>query len=81
MALLTLNQETNSAMVTLYILHNGAYMTSLTSKIEYDKFASLLLESMADGVFTVDKNDKISSWNPSMERITGYTAEEAIGET
>ena len=44
-------------------------------------FARLLLESMADGVFTLDETGKIRSWNPSMERITGYTAEEAIGKS
>lgn len=44
-------------------------------------FASLLLESMADGVFTLDDTGKIRSWNPSMERITGYTVEEAIGKS
>ncbi len=44
------------------------------------KFAGLLLESMADGVFTLDDKGHITSWNPAMERITGYTAEEAIGK-
>ncbi len=44
-------------------------------------FASLLLESMADGVFTLDDKGRITSWNPSMERITGYTAKEAEGKS
>ena len=44
-------------------------------------FARLLLESMADGVFTLDSKGKITSWNPSMVRITGYTAVEAIGKS
>jgi len=43
-------------------------------------FASLMLESMADGVFTLDEKGRITSWNPSMERITGYTAKEAVGQ-
>jgi len=42
-------------------------------------FAGLLLDCMADGVFTLDHNGRITSWNPAMERITGYTAEQAIG--
>jgi len=42
-------------------------------------FSRLLLESMADGVFTLDRAGNITSWNPSLERMTGYTAEEAIG--
>lgn len=36
---------------------------------------------MSDGVFTLDTNGQITSWNPSMERISGYTAEEALGKT
>ncbi len=43
-------------------------------------FSSLLLESMADGVFTLNEEGEILSWNPAMERITGYTAGEAIGK-
>ncbi len=45
------------------------------------KFAGLLLDSMADGVFTLDREGKITSWNPAMERITGYTAREAVGKS
>jgi len=44
-------------------------------------FARLLLETMADGVFTLDDKGKITSWNASMERITGYTAGEALGKS
>lgn len=43
------------------------------------EFERLLLESMADGVFTLNSKGLITSWNPSMERITGYSAKEAIG--
>jgi PAS domain S-box-containing protein len=44
-------------------------------------FAELLLESMAEGVFTIDGSGKIESWNPSMERITGFSKDEVIGKT
>lgn len=43
-------------------------------------FSSLLLEAMADGVFTLNKAGEITSWNPAMERITGYPPEEALGQ-
>jgi len=46
-----------------------------------NRFVNLLLESMADGVFALDARGKISSWNKSMERITGYAAREASGQT
>ncbi len=42
--------------------------------------ARLLVESMADGVFTLDENGSIMSWNPAMERISGYQQEEAVGQ-
>ena len=44
-------------------------------------FARLLLECMADGVFTLDHKGIITSWNPSMSRITGYKAAEAVGKS
>ncbi len=42
--------------------------------------ANLLLESMADGVFTINNRGTVLSWNPSMERITGYMAKEILGK-
>ncbi|MGA1869802.1 MAG: sigma-54 interaction domain-containing protein [bacterium] len=44
-------------------------------------FADLLLESMADGVFTLNEKGEISSWNRAMERITGYTIQEVLGKS
>ena len=45
------------------------------------RFASYLLESMADGVFTLNQAGEITSWNASMEKISGYNAQEALGRT
>ena len=45
------------------------------------RFASYLLESMADGVFTLNQAGEITSWNASMEKISGYNAQEALGLT
>ncbi|MFZ2631972.1 MAG: sigma 54-interacting transcriptional regulator [Desulfosalsimonadaceae bacterium] len=44
-------------------------------------FAHLLLDAMAEGVFTLNADGIIRSWNPSMEKISGYSAAEAIGQT
>jgi len=41
---------------------------------------SIILDSIADGVFTVDKEWQITSFNKSAERITGFSKEEAIGQ-
>ena len=37
----------------------------------------MLLESIGDGVFALDTQGRIISWNPAMAQITGYMAKEA----
>lgn len=39
----------------------------------------IILDSIADGVFTVDSDLKVTSFNRSAEKITGIKKEEAIG--
>ena len=39
----------------------------------------VVLDSVADGVFTVDPDLHITYWNRAAEEITGYSAEEALG--
>jgi len=56
-------------------------MTKKTHEIWNFRFVNQIIDSMADGVFTMDADGRVSSWNPSMERISGYTAEEALGRT
>ena len=56
-------------------------MYQLTDNIWNDRFATLLLDAMAEGVFTLDPDGVITSWNPAMTKITGYHASEALGKT
>lgn len=42
-------------------------------------FTEAILESISDGVFTVDREWKVTSFNRSAETITGIPREEAIG--
>ncbi len=42
-------------------------------------FLNQVIECMAEGVFTLDEAGRITTWNPAMERITGYPADEALG--
>lgn len=49
----------------------------MTSPIENQ--TKIILDSIADGVFTVDSDLKITSFNRSAEHITGIRKEEAIG--
>ncbi|MEJ2039077.1 MAG: sigma 54-interacting transcriptional regulator [Desulfosarcinaceae bacterium] len=44
-------------------------------------FMRKIIEAMAEGVFTMDAKGRITFWNPAMERISGYTAREALGKT
>lgn len=44
------------------------------------KFFKVILSSIADGVFTVDSNRIITSFNPAAEKITGIPAFKAIGK-
>ena len=39
----------------------------------------IILDSIADGVFTVDKNWRITSFNRAAEKITGISKGEALG--
>jgi PAS domain S-box-containing protein len=42
--------------------------------------ARLILDSVADGVFAVDRDWRITYFNKAAERITGFTREEATGQ-
>ena len=41
--------------------------------------ARIIIESVADGVFTVDVNRVITYFNRAAEQITGFNRSEAIG--
>ncbi len=48
---------------------------STTEKIKLQT----ILQSMAEGVFTVDRDKRITAFNPAAQEITGLKEEEAIG--
>jgi PAS domain S-box-containing protein len=56
-------------------------MTDLKQETPDPRFARYLLESMADGVFTLNRAGEITFWNASMKKISGYSAQEALGKT
>ncbi len=45
-----------------------------------NNLTSSILESISDGVFTVDREWKITSFNRAAERITGVSRKDAIGQ-
>lgn len=40
-----------------------------------------LLNSMADGVYFVDLNRRVTYWNKAAERLSGFTAQEVVGNS
>jgi PAS domain S-box-containing protein len=44
------------------------------------RFFQVILSSIADGVFTVDSERNITSFNPAAEKITGMPANKALGK-
>jgi PAS domain S-box-containing protein len=44
------------------------------------RFFKVILSSIADGVFTVNSNRVVTSFNPAAEKITGIPASKAIGK-
>jgi PAS domain S-box-containing protein len=47
---------------------------------EEPEVAAIILDSVADGVFTVDRDWRITSFNRAAERITGVPRDEALGQ-
>jgi PAS domain S-box-containing protein len=47
--------------------------------LEEEDFATLIIRSTIDGIYTYDRDLKITLWNPAMERITGLKKEKVLG--
>ncbi len=43
-----------------------------------EELSKIIFNSISDGIFTIDKNCKITSFNKAAEKITGFSASEAI---
>jgi len=56
------------------------YMAKKKRELTDEKLVKAVLDSVAEGVFTVDKDFNITSFNRGAERITGFSLEEAIGQ-
>ena len=48
-------------------------------RIKSDNRQKVLLETMVDGLITIDDEGQIESFNPAAEKIFGYSSEEIIG--
>jgi len=54
-------------------------MILIMKEREPDKFFNVILNSIADGVFTTDHEGKITFINKAAEEITGFSSKEALG--
>ncbi len=48
--------------------------------LDHERFLQVILDSITEGVFTVDRQWRITSFNRAAERITGIPRSEAIGK-
>jgi len=46
-----------------------------------DQLADALLQSASDAIVATDRDGRITFWNPGAERIFGFTAVEAVGQS
>lgn len=56
------------------------FETNTMSETSEKQMRDVILDSIADGVFTVDENWRITSFNRAAEQITGIPREDAIGQ-
>ena len=48
--------------------------------MQNDQFYKELLDSLSDGVYFVDLKGRVTYWNKTAERLTGYAAQEIVGK-
>jgi PAS domain S-box-containing protein len=58
----------------------AAGRASTSGAVMLNRLARIIVDSISDGVFTVDKQFTITYFNKAAERITGFRAAEAIGK-
>jgi PAS domain S-box-containing protein len=58
---------------------SSADATSPSSSVGAGDLAERLLESSPDGVIGVDRRLRLTLWNPAMERLSGVSADDALG--
>ncbi len=65
-------------------IENSRLYSSLQEKVdEYERlkeFSENIVESINVGILAVDLQDRVESWNPQIERLTGIDRTDAIGK-
>jgi PAS domain S-box-containing protein len=52
----------------------------MTKRTKDNTSTDVILDSIADGVFTVDNEGRVTSFNRAAEKITGFSRDEALGQ-
>jgi two-component system, sporulation sensor kinase A len=64
------------------LCHDLTPIRELKTAIEQrDRFFASILRNSADAIFTLDSDEKITSWNKGAEAIFGYTEAEMMGKS
>ena len=74
-----------SLIASLAVGYRRRYELELESRNkqleETRDFLSNIIEGSGEAIVTLDRTDRVSSWNRAAERIFGWTADEMVGET
>jgi PAS domain S-box-containing protein len=60
---------------------NKNAVSTAASELHSDRHFAAIIESTHDAIISKNFDSIIQSWNPAAEKIFGYTAEEAIGQS
>ena len=66
-------------LVAMFALH-FAFSGHMRARAEHQKLGDIV-DASSDGILSLDRRDRIVSWNPACETITGYRAAEVAGMT
>ena len=82
-----LGEQTPVASSTVEIEALGTALNSVSARLAFQeqglqesaRFTQRILDSVVDGIITIDRRGIIQSFNPSASAIFGYAADEAVG--
>lgn len=79
----TLLKDVAGKVIGLVALcHDLGPLRQLKTEIEQrDRFFASILKNSADAIFTLDSEERITSWNKGAEAIFGYSEEEMLGRS
>ncbi|NJC67519.1 PAS domain S-box protein, partial [Planosporangium flavigriseum] len=58
----------------------GLVVLDITKRLEAEAFRSAVMENMAEGLYTIDDQGRVTSVNRAASQLLGWTAEELLGK-